>query len=29
MAERIEERANPWPTPTLVSNKGDKKLFHR
>ena len=29
MAEKIGERADPWPTPTLVSNKEDKKLFHK
>ena len=29
MAEKIGERADLWPTPTLVSNKGNKKLFYR
>jgi len=27
MAERMGERAEPCPTPTLVLNMGDKKLF--
>ena len=27
IAKRIGERAEPWPTPTLVLNAGDKKLF--
>ena len=29
MAERMGDRAEPWPTPTLVLNKGDMKLFQR
>jgi len=27
IAERIEERAEPWPTPTLVLNAKEEKLF--
>jgi len=26
-AERIEERADPWPNPTLTLKSGDSKLF--
>ena len=26
--ERTGERAKPYPTPTSVSKKGEKKLFH-
>jgi len=26
-AERIGERADPWPTPTLTSNMGKKRSF--
>ena len=26
-AERIGERANPWPTPMLTSKSGDSKSF--
>ena len=28
-ADRIGERADPWPTPMFTSNVGDGKLFHR
>jgi len=28
IAERMGERADPWPTPTLVVNFCDAKLFH-
>jgi len=27
MAERREERAEPWPTLTVVLKAGDEKLF--
>jgi len=27
-AERMEERADPWPTPTLTSNMEEKRSFH-
>jgi len=27
-AERMGERADPWPTPTLTSNIGEERLFH-
>ena len=27
-AERIGERADPWPTPTLTSKLGEENLFH-
>jgi len=27
MAERIEERADPWPTPMLMLKDGEEKLF--
>jgi len=27
IAERIGERAEPWPTPTLVLNAREEKLF--
>jgi len=27
MVERIGERAKPWPTPTLVLNDREEKLF--
>ena len=26
--ERMRERADPWPTPILTSNKGKVRLFH-
>jgi len=26
--EKMGERADPWPTPTLTSNIGEEKLFH-
>ena len=26
-AERIEERADPWPTPMLILKSGDSKSF--
>jgi len=28
IAERMGERADPWPTPMLVANFCDVKLFH-
>ena len=28
-ADRIGERADPWPTPMFTSNVEDGKLFHR
>jgi len=28
IVERMGERADPWPTPTLVANFCDVKLFH-
>ena len=27
--ERIGERADPWPTPTLMSNDEEEKLFQK
>ena len=27
-AERMGERADPWPTPTLTSNIGEERSFH-
>jgi len=27
-AERMEERADPWPTLTLTSNIGEERSFH-
>jgi len=27
-AKRIEEREDPWPTPTLTSNMGEERSFH-
>jgi len=26
--ERMGERADPWPTPMLMSNIGEERLFH-
>jgi len=26
--ERMGERADPWPTPMLISNIGEEKVFH-
>jgi len=28
-ANKIEERADPWPTPTLTSKLGENRLFHK
>ena len=28
-ANRIGERAKPWPTPTSILKKGEKKLFQK
>jgi len=28
-ADRIGERADPWPTPTFTLKVGDKMLFYR
>jgi len=27
-AERMGEKADPWPTPILTSNIGEERLFH-
>jgi len=28
IADRMEERTDPWPTPTLVANFCETKLFY-
>ena len=28
-ANKIGERADPWPTPTFTLKVGDEKLFHK
>ena len=27
--ERMGDSVEPWPTPTLTSNEGEERLFHK